>query len=170
MSKSLKIETIDELLEKASVYIPEEENIKLIKEAYDFADLKHKGQFRKSGEGYIIHPLNVALILTTIYSDTQTIMAGLLHDVLEDCDCTREEMEEKFGREVTNLVYGVTKLGRINFSTENEYLIEYYKKRKYPYRKLLIKNYVAIYRVDYKNKLVYISRVVYGVRNYLNEI
>ncbi len=128
MSKSLKIETIDELLEKASVYIPEEENIKLIKEAYDFADLKHKGQFRKSGEGYIIHPLNVALILTTIYSDTQTIMAGLLHDVLEDCDCTREEMEEKFGREVTNLVYGVTKLGRINFSTENEYLIEYYKK------------------------------------------
>lgn len=128
MSKSLKIETIDELLEKASVYIPEEENIKLIKEAYDFADSKHKGQFRKSGEGYIIHPLNVALILTTIYSDTQTIMAGLLHDVLEDCDCTREEMEERFGREVTNLVYGVTKLGRINFSTENEYLIEYYKK------------------------------------------
>ena len=49
-------------------------------------------------------------------------------------------------------------------------IIEYYKKRKYPYRKLLIKNYVAIYRVDYKNKLVYISRVVYGGRNYLNEI
>lgn len=128
MSKNERIEDIEELIRRASVYIPEEENIELIREAYNFADLKHKGQFRKSGEGYIVHPLNVALILTTIYSDTQTIMAGLLHDVLEDCDCDREEMEEKFGREVTNLVYGVTKLGRINFSTENEYLIEYYKK------------------------------------------
>lgn len=128
MSRNEKIEDIEELIKRASVYIPEEENIELIREAYNFADLKHKGQFRKSGEGYIVHPLNVALILTTIYSDTQTIMAGLLHDVLEDCDCDREEMEEKFGKEVTSLVYGVTKLGRINFSTENEYLIEYYKK------------------------------------------
>ncbi len=128
MSKNEKIEDIEELIKRASVYIPEEENIELIREAYNFADLKHKGQFRKSGEGYIVHPLNVALILTTIYSDTQTIMAGILHDVLEDCDCDRDEMEEKFGKEVTNLVYGVTKLGRINFSTENEYLIEYYKK------------------------------------------
>ena len=68
------------------------------------------------------------MILTTIYADYQTIAAGFLHDVLEDCDCTREEMEEKFGSEVTKLVQGVTKLSKIHFSTENEYLIDYYKK------------------------------------------
>lgn len=127
MSKE-KNHTIEELLEKISGYIDYPEGLIRVKEAYGFAELKHRGQFRKSGESYIVHPLEVAVILTTVYADIPTIMAGLLHDVLEDCDCDREEMEEKFGTEVTNLVYGVTKLGRINFSTENEYLIEYYKK------------------------------------------
>src|SRR5699024_8059751 len=77
---------------------------------------------------YINHPLNVALILTTIYADSETITAGLLHDVLEDCDCTKKEMEEHFGPVVTQLVDGVSKLSRIHFSTDNDYLIEYYKK------------------------------------------
>ena len=122
MSKE-KNHTIEELLEKISGYIDYPEGLIRVKEAYGFAELKHRGQFRKSGESYIVHPLEVAVILTTVYADIPTIMAGLLHDVLEDCDCDREEMEEKFGTEVTNLVYGVTKLGRINFSTENEYLI-----------------------------------------------
>lgn len=128
MSKKNVVYTIEDLIEKASVYIPEEENLDLIRATYQFAEQKHRGQYRKAGEAYIQHPLSVAMILTTVYADTETIQAGLLHDVLEDCDCDREELEESFGKTVTNLVYGVTKLGRINFSTENDYLIEYYKK------------------------------------------
>ena len=118
----------EDVLERAKTYIESEEQLKFIEQAYLFAKEKHAGQFRKSGEDYIVHPLNVAMILTTIYADYQTIAAGFLHDVLEDCDCTPEEMEEKFGSEVTKLVQGVTKLSKIHFSTENEYLIDYYKK------------------------------------------
>ena len=120
--------SIEEIIEKAQAYIEDEEQIKVIQQAYDFAKLKHEGQFRKSGEAYIYHPMNVALILISIYADYETISAGLMHDVLEDCDCTPEEMEEKFGKTITKLVQGVTKLSKINFSTENEYLVDYYKK------------------------------------------
>lgn len=120
--------TFDDVLESVSTYIEDEEQISVIKKAYDFASGKHAGQLRKSGEPYIIHPLNVALILSKIYADYETISAALLHDVLEDCDCTVEEMEDKFGINITRLVTGVTRLSRINFSTENEYLIDYYKK------------------------------------------
>lgn len=123
-----KIYTVDDLIDKVSKYQSDEEILKKIREAYDFAEKCHKGQFRKSGEEYIVHPLNVAIILTEIYADSETIMAALMHDVIEDCGVEREEIEEKFGREVGKLVYGVSKLGRINFSTENEYLIDYYKK------------------------------------------
>ncbi len=120
--------TIDNIIEKAHIYIEDEASLENIRKAYLFAQEKHEGQFRKSGEEYIIHPLNVALILTTVYADSVTIQAGLLHDVLEDCDCTEEEMINEFGEEVTKLVQGVTKLSKIHFSTENEYLIDYYKK------------------------------------------
>ena len=119
--------TFEVVEEKVKSYIEDEEQIKVIHRAYLFALNKHDGQFRKSGEPYIIHPLNVAQILTTIYADYETISAGLMHDVLEDCDCTVEEMEEEFGKNITKLVQGVTKLSKINFSTENDYLIDYYK-------------------------------------------
>lgn len=128
MSKKREICKVDELLEKAKTYIDNDEEVEKVKKAYEFAYEKHKGQYRKSGEEYIIHPLNVALILTDIYADISTLQAALMHDVLEDCDCTKEEMEDQFGKEVVFLVQGVTKLSKINFSTENEYLIEYYKK------------------------------------------
>lgn len=120
--------TVQDVLEQAKTYITDEEQLQFIERAYLFAKEKHTGQYRKTGEDYIIHPLNVAMILTTIYADYETIAAGFLHDVLEDCDCTPEEMEEKFGAEVTKLVQGVTKLSKIHFSTENDYLIDYYKK------------------------------------------
>ena len=107
--------TFEMVEEKVRMYIENEEQIKVIQEAYLFAKEKHDGQFRKSGEPYIIHPLNVAQILTTIYADYETISAGIMHDVLEDCDCTAQEMEEKFGREITKLVQGVTKLSKIHF-------------------------------------------------------
>ena len=117
-----------QLEEKVKAYIEDEKQIQTIYKAYLFATEKHQGQFRKSGEPYIEHPMNVAVILTTIYADYETISAGLLHDVLEDCDCTVEEMETEFGKNITKLVQGVTKLSKIHFSTENEYLIDYYKK------------------------------------------
>ncbi len=130
MSPLSKVETvtIETILERCEKYITSEEELNTIKRAYEFAKLKHEGQFRKSGEPYIQHPLCVAQILTTIYADYETISAGLMHDVLEDCDCTAEEMEQNFHSSITKLVQGVTKLSKINFSTENEYLIDYYKK------------------------------------------
>ena len=70
MTKDYTKYTIDDLVEKAKVYIPEEENIEKIKRAYDYAALKHQGQYRKSGEAYIYHPLCTAIILTTVYADT----------------------------------------------------------------------------------------------------
>jgi GTP diphosphokinase / guanosine-3',5'-bis(diphosphate) 3'-diphosphatase len=125
--KSDKI-TFEEVREAVCAYINDEQQLSVINKAYEFARLKHSGQVRKSGESYIIHPLNVALILAKIYADYETISAGLMHDVLEDCDCSVEEMEDEFGVNITRLVTGVTRLSRINFSTENEYLIDYYKK------------------------------------------
>ena len=118
----------DDVLIKINNYITDEHELDVIKKAYDLAFAKHEGQYRKTGEAYIIHPLNVAVILTEIYADYETISAGLLHDVLEDCDCTVEEMEKEVGINITKLVQGVTKLSKIHFSTENDYLIDYYKK------------------------------------------
>jgi len=128
LSENLNDLKLEDILKEVRNYIDDEEQIKVIEKAYNFAQKKHNGQFRKSGEPYICHPINVAIILTTIYADYETISAGLLHDVLEDCDCTPEEMEKEFGPVITKLVKGVTKLSNINFSTENEYLIDYYKK------------------------------------------
>ena len=128
MAHSFDLITFEDVLEKIKVYIKDEKELENIKKAYMLAEEKHEGQFRKSGEPYIVHPLNVAMILTTIYADSETIEAALLHDVLEDCDCSREEMSHIVGDTVTKLVEGVTKISRLHFSTENEYLIEYYKK------------------------------------------
>ena len=128
LSKNKDELTLEDILTSVRTYIEDEEQIAVIEKAYNFAKEKHEGQFRKSGEAYIYHPMNVALILTSIYADFETISAGLVHDVLEDCDCTAEEMEEEFGATITKLVQGVTKLSKIHFSTENDYLIDYYKK------------------------------------------
>ncbi len=120
--------TFEDVLKCIKVYITDKDELSNIERAYSLAAKKHERQYRKSGEPYIIHPLNVAKILTEIHADSETLQAGLLHDVLEDCDCTEEEMEKVVGKTVTNLVDGVTKLAKLHFSTENEYLIEYYKK------------------------------------------
>ena len=127
MSKNNEV-TIEDLISKANSYISDEKDLEEIRRGYIYAKECHEGQFRKTGEPYIIHPLNTAIILTTVYADVDTIIAGLLHDTIEDCGIEKEEIEAEFGPEVAKLVYGVSKLGRINFSTENEYLIDYYKK------------------------------------------
>ena len=128
MTSKDKAKTIDELIEKVRAYETDEKELDKIRKAYLFAEEQHSTQMRKSGEAYITHPLNVAMILTSVSADSDTIQAALLHDVLEDCDCTKEEMTLEFGEDVTRLVSGVTKLSKINFSTENEYLTSYYKK------------------------------------------
>ncbi len=91
-----------------------------IEQAYLLAAEKHREQKRRSGEPYIIHPLSVAAILVGLGMDTESVMAGLLHDVVEDTDCTVEELTAAFGREVALLVDGVTKLGKIPFSSREE--------------------------------------------------
>ena len=128
MTKDYTKYTIDDLIEKSSSYITEEENLEKIRKAFNYAEEKHKGQYRKSGEEYIYHPLCTAIILTTVYADTDTICAGLLHDVIEDCDVTKQELEEEFNKDVARLVDGVSKISKMHFSTENEALVEYYKK------------------------------------------
>ena len=127
MSRSQDHINYDIVLEKIKTYIDDPKDLELIDKAYNLAREKHEGQYRKTGEAYIIHPLNVASILTEIYADAETISAGLLHDVLEDCECSVEEMSSVVGDNVTRVVQGVTKLSKIHFSTENEYLIDYYK-------------------------------------------
>lgn len=128
MTKDYTKYTIKDLVDKVKVYIPNEESIKLIKKAYQYAEEKHRGQVRESGEAYIFHPLCTAMILTTVYADCDTICAGLLHDVIENCDVTKQEIEEEFNTDIARLVDGVSKISKMHFSTENEALVEYYKK------------------------------------------
>jgi len=88
---------------------------KLVAEAFLFAEKAHEGQKRESGEEYIIHPLNTALTLSEMQADAKTVAAGLLHDVLDDTDVTKGQLEKKFGKEITFLVEGVSKLGKIKY-------------------------------------------------------
>lgn len=88
--------------------------------AYNYARDKHKNQYRESGEEYIVHPLTVAYILATMKADKDTICASLLHDVLEDTDTSKEDIEFEFGKTVAELVDGVTKLSRVNFESKKE--------------------------------------------------
>jgi RelA/SpoT family (p)ppGpp synthetase len=103
-------------------------DVDFVREAYHFALKSHDGQFRKSEQPYIIHPLEVTAILADLIADRETIAAGLLHDVLEDCDVSSKEIEEKFGREVRTIVEGVTKLGKFSFSSKEERQAENFRK------------------------------------------
>lgn len=120
--------TLDDLLEKAKTYIKNEEELDLIKKAYEFASKAHAGQLRLTGDDYMLHPLNVALILTEIYADSQTLATALLHDVINFADVTIEEVEEEFGSEMKELVDGITKINKLSLSADNEALVSYHKK------------------------------------------
>lgn len=120
--------TINDVLEVCGKYITNQESIDLINRAYDFIMEKHEGQKRKSGEPYTIHLIWVAYILATLQTGPATIAAGLLHDVMEDCGVSREEMVERFGEEITTLVEGVTKIGKMPFKDESDVYAENHRK------------------------------------------
>ena len=105
-----------------------QEDIDKIRETFEFASSHHEGQYRASEEPYIIHPIEVAKILVEFKADTHTIMAALLHDILEDTNVTAQEIEEKFGPDVLKLVNGVTKLGKLEFKSKEDRQAENFRK------------------------------------------
>lgn len=127
MSHSRDTYKIEDLYTKCRKYMTKDE-LAIVKKAYELAEEGHRGQERKSGAPYIEHPIAVAQILTSIQADHETICAALMHDLLEDTDITKEEIEEAFGKNIADLVKGVTKIAKINFSTANDALIDYYKR------------------------------------------
>ena len=110
--------TLNDLLNNIKQY--NDYDLSLIEKAYNYAETLHDGQYRESGEAYITHPLYVAYILSEMHADTATICAALLHDTLEDTNTTKEEIAEEFNKEIANLVDGVTKISKLNFSTKND--------------------------------------------------
>ena len=115
------------LLEKVRSYTPEAD-LELLRRAYVFSALEHKGQVRHSGEPYLVHPLEVADFLADMKLDVVAVSAGLLHDVVEDTLTTPERIAELFGREIAHVVEGVTKIGAIPFSSSEERQAENFRK------------------------------------------
>ncbi len=120
-------QSIEDLLKKVGTYLPQTD-LPLIEEAYLFSKKAHEGQVRSSGEEYIIHPVEVAYILAELEQDTSTIIAGLLHDIVEDTDIPAETLSSTFGDNVYRLVDGVTKLGKIYFDSQEEEQAENFRK------------------------------------------
>jgi GTP pyrophosphokinase len=110
---------LEQYVLKVQQYNPNIDTAELVK-AYNFAEHAHRGQYRKSGEPYFIHPVEVSLILAELEMDVHTIIGSLLHDVVEDTDVTCEEIEKMFGADVALLVDGVTKLGKIHYESKEE--------------------------------------------------
>ncbi len=118
---------IEQLMDQVKAYDPEADT-GLIRRAYDYSAKAHDGQTRQTGEPYVQHPLAVAGILTFLKLDVPAIVAGLLHDTLEDTVATRAELEKEFGSDVARLVEGVTKIGQIPFKTYEEKQAENFRK------------------------------------------
>lgn len=110
---------LENLILKIEQYNPNAD-LQLIIKAYNYAEAAHESQIRNSGEKYIVHPVNVALILAELNMDTATIIAGLLHDVIEDTSISYEKIVEEFGAEIAYLVDGVTKLKKLQYKTKQE--------------------------------------------------
>lgn len=124
MSKEIKI---NDLVERVQGYYPAAD-VELIRAAYEFSAKVHKGQKRLSGEPYLIHPLAVAGIIADLKLDVPSVVGGLLHDTVEDTLTTLDEIKNAFGREITALVDGVTKLSRVKFSSREEKQAENFRK------------------------------------------
>ena len=116
-----------ELVERIETYHPTHDYA-MLEKAYRLAKDAHKEQKRKSGEPYIIHPLKVAYILAELELDMESIVAGILHDTIEDTEYTYEDVSRLFSEEIAILVDGVTKLGKLSYSTKEEIQAENYRK------------------------------------------
>lgn len=121
------LKTLDDIVERVKQYSPQADTGP-IRKAYEEAERAHQGQLRHSGEPYLKHPLAVAEILTQLRMDVPSLVAGLLHDTLEDTKFTREQVEKLFGKEVAKLVDGVTKIGKIEFKSYEEKQAENFRK------------------------------------------
>ncbi|MFZ4714681.1 MAG: RelA/SpoT family protein [Bacteriovoracaceae bacterium] len=119
--------TIDELVKRVLSYIPDAD-IVMLKKAYEFAAKAHATQKRSSGEPYIIHPLNVAATLAKLRMDLDSIISGLLHDVVEDCDVSPETIEKEFNSNVAQIVAALTKISKIKFKSKEETQAENFRK------------------------------------------
>src|SRR3990172_4710963 len=122
-AKAEQEQSVQPLLERAGTYLPPA-RLKLVEEAYQFAEAAHEGQLRKSGEPYIVHPLDAAMTVADLQLDAAAIAAALLHDVQEDCAVPNQELKRLFGADVAKLVDGVTKLKRIPFQSAEPGAVE----------------------------------------------
>src|SRR5882672_7777018 len=118
---------INQLISKLENYLPPDQ-VERVQQAYEFSAAAHRGQKRMSGEPYISHPVAAAHILADLRMDGETIIAAILHDVIEDTPTAKEQISEQFGREVAELVDGVTKLDQIQFKSREEAQAESFRK------------------------------------------
>ncbi|HEY1549782.1 MAG TPA: bifunctional (p)ppGpp synthetase/guanosine-3',5'-bis(diphosphate) 3'-pyrophosphohydrolase [Kofleriaceae bacterium] len=118
---------LDQILSEVAMYDPNAD-LPMVRRAYEFAAQAHKGQTRKSGDPYVTHPLSVARIIAELKLDVASVCAGLLHDCVEDTSATVEQLGETFGKEIAYLVDGVTKLGKLPYSTREEQQAENFRK------------------------------------------
>src|SRR5687767_10426405 len=123
----LRMLEIPDLIDRVRAYQPAAD-ADLIKRAYDFSYRAHLGQKRKSGDPYFVHPASVAGIITELRLDAASVCAGLLHDVVEDTLATTKDIEREFGGEIAELVDGVTKLSKINFTSKEDRQAENFRK------------------------------------------
>lgn len=126
MSEEKEI-TIEDVIARQKQNNPNAD-IELITKAYNYAKENHGSQVRMSGEPYMIHPVNVAYILSELELDDETICAALLHDVVEDTPRTHEDIVDEFGEAIAEMVAGVTKLSKLRFETVQEQQAENYRK------------------------------------------
>ena len=122
------IYTFEDVREVYSEYIHNPEDLRLIEKAYRFAEKKHDGQFRKSGDPYISHCIGVGMIIAQLQAGPQTICAGFLHDTIEDTDTTKDEIEKNFGKEVADMVEALTKVTRLSDYKNVEFTSENHRK------------------------------------------
>ncbi|MCM3786817.1 bifunctional (p)ppGpp synthetase/guanosine-3',5'-bis(diphosphate) 3'-pyrophosphohydrolase [Domibacillus sp. 8LH] len=122
-----QILTADQVIDRTRAYL-NEEHVGFVRRAFEYAKEAHKHQFRKSGEPYIIHPIQVAGILADLEMDPATVASGFLHDVVEDTDVTLQDLANEFNAEVAMLVDGVTKLGKIKYKSKEEQQAENHRK------------------------------------------
>ena len=121
------VTSIDQLLDRLRDY-QSDADLGVVRKAYEFSARAHRGTSRRSGEPYVKHPMAVAGVLTSLKTDVAAVVAGLLHDTLEDTVATADELQREFGKDVVHLVDGVTKIGKITFRSSEEKQAENFRK------------------------------------------